>query len=186
MQVLNDHKFNESRAFYCSKKILSESSLIFNSGFTNYHLVLNQEFIHMCSVTHWCPTLCNPMDCSLPGSSVHGIIPAKILEWVAISSSRDLFDPGIVCDSCIGRQMLYQSQVSPNQEYKGKKLWLLLYKKPLFQENRCIQTLLPYSYANVDISPQKGKQLLVIYGKVAMLNPQQVYFLLCLCISQQQ
>ena len=64
----------------------------------------------MCSVTHRCPTLCNPMACSLPGSSVHGIIPAKILEWVAISSSRDLFDPGIFCESCIGRQMLYQSQ----------------------------------------------------------------------------
>ena len=35
-----------------------------------------------------CPTLCNPMDCSLPGSSVHGILQARILEWVAISFSR--------------------------------------------------------------------------------------------------
>ena len=34
------------------------------------------------------PTLCNPMDCSLPGSSVHGISQARILEWVAISFSR--------------------------------------------------------------------------------------------------
>ena len=34
------------------------------------------------------PTLCDPMDHSLPGSSVHGILQAKILEWVAISSSR--------------------------------------------------------------------------------------------------
>ena len=33
-------------------------------------------------------TLCNPMDCSLPGSSVHGIFQARILEWVAISFSR--------------------------------------------------------------------------------------------------
>ena len=32
--------------------------------------------------------LCNPMDCSLPGSSVHGILQARILEWVAISFSR--------------------------------------------------------------------------------------------------
>ena len=32
-----------------------------------------------------CPTLCDPMDCSLPGSSVHGISQARILEWVAIS-----------------------------------------------------------------------------------------------------
>ena len=35
-----------------------------------------------------CPTLCNPLDCSLPGSSVHGILQARILEWVAISFSR--------------------------------------------------------------------------------------------------
>ena len=34
-----------------------------------------------------CPTLCNSMDCSPPGSSVHGILQARILEWVAISSS---------------------------------------------------------------------------------------------------
>ena len=42
-----------------------------------------------------CLTLCYPMDCSLPGSTVHGISQARILEWVAISSSRDLPNPGI-------------------------------------------------------------------------------------------
>ena len=40
-----------------------------------------------------CPTLCNPMDCSLPGSSVHGILQARILEWVAVSSSRGSSQP---------------------------------------------------------------------------------------------
>ena len=35
-----------------------------------------------------CPTLCDPMDCSLPGFSIHGIFQARILEWVAISFSR--------------------------------------------------------------------------------------------------
>ena len=39
-------------------------------------------------VTQSCPTLCDPMDCSLPGSSVHGIFQARVLEWVAISFSR--------------------------------------------------------------------------------------------------
>ena len=39
-------------------------------------------------VTQLCLTLCNPMDCSPPGSSVHGILQARILEWVAISFSR--------------------------------------------------------------------------------------------------
>ena len=42
-----------------------------------------------------CLTLFNPMDCSPPGSSVHGILQARILKWVANSFSTDLPDPGI-------------------------------------------------------------------------------------------
>ena len=42
-----------------------------------------------------CATLCNPMNGSPPGSSVHEILPARILEWGAISSSRGLPDSGI-------------------------------------------------------------------------------------------
>ena len=43
--------------------------------------------VHARSLESWL-TLCNPMDCSLPGSSVHGILQARILEWVAMFSSR--------------------------------------------------------------------------------------------------
>ena len=39
-------------------------------------------------VAQSCPTLCDPVDCSPPGSSIHGILQRRILEWVAISSSR--------------------------------------------------------------------------------------------------
>ena len=39
-------------------------------------------------VAQSCPTLCDPVDCSLPGSSIHGILQERILEWVAISFSR--------------------------------------------------------------------------------------------------
>ena len=46
-------------------------------------------------VAQLCLTLCNPMDCSPPGSSVHGILQARILEWVAIPSPGDLPSPGI-------------------------------------------------------------------------------------------
>ena len=46
-------------------------------------------------VTQLCQILCDPMNCSPPGSSVHGILQARILEWIAISFSRDLPDPGI-------------------------------------------------------------------------------------------
>ena len=51
-------------------------------------LVDINENICVCSVTQLCLTLWNSMDCSLPGSSVHGIFQARILEWVAISFSR--------------------------------------------------------------------------------------------------
>ena len=40
-----------------------------------------------------CLTLCDPMDCSLPGSSVHGIFQARVLEWIAISFSRGFSRP---------------------------------------------------------------------------------------------
>ena len=72
-----------------------------------------KEWIHVCKaeseVAQSCPTLLDPMDCSLPGSSVHGILQARILEWVAISFSRGIFptqglNPGL--PRC--RQTLYR------------------------------------------------------------------------------
>ena len=50
--------------------------------------ILELMCVHDCSVTQLCPALCDPMDCSLRGSSDHGIFQARILEWVAISFSR--------------------------------------------------------------------------------------------------
>ena len=46
-------------------------------------------------VTQSCPTLCDPVDFSLPGFSVHGILQARVLEWVPFPSLGDLPDPGI-------------------------------------------------------------------------------------------
>ena len=66
--------------------------------------LLRQSCMHACSVAKSCLALCNPMDCSPPSSSVHGILLARILKWVAISrgsfsgkihSPEDLPDPGL-------------------------------------------------------------------------------------------
>ena len=46
-------------------------------------------------VTPSCLTLCDPMDCSQPGSSVHGILQARLQEWAVVHFSRDLPNPGI-------------------------------------------------------------------------------------------
>ena len=55
-------------------------------------------------VAQLCLIICNPMDCSPPGSSVHGILQAGILEWVAISFSRGSSRPrDSACISCTGR-----------------------------------------------------------------------------------
>ena len=58
-----------------------------------------------------CLTLCDPMDCSLASSSVHEILQARILEWVAMPSSWGSFQPrDQICvsyASCIGRWVLY-------------------------------------------------------------------------------
>ena len=64
----------------------------------------------MCMHAQLCLTLCDPMDCSLPGSSVHGIIPARILEWVAISFSKGSSQhrdwTHVSWGSCFGRWIL--------------------------------------------------------------------------------
>ena len=61
-----------------------------------------------------CLTPCDPMDCSLPGSSVRGIPQARTLEWVAISSSRGSSWPrDRSCVSCIDRRFLYCSAAKP-------------------------------------------------------------------------
>ena len=58
-----------------------------------------RPIICCCSVAQLCLTLCDSMDCSLPGSSVRRIFQARILEWVVISFSRGLPNPGIEPES---------------------------------------------------------------------------------------
>ena len=92
----------------------------------------------MCSVAQTSPTLCDPMDCSPSASSVHRILQAKILEWIAISFSRVSSWPRdwthISGVSCIGRQILYHwATGSPKDNinclgklnWKGKESWML-------------------------------------------------------------
>ena len=80
----------------------------------------------LCSVGQSCPTLCNPRDYSPPGSSVHGILQAGILEWVAISPFRGSSGPRdqtqISWVSCVGETFFTKEQV-------GEFKWIL----PLFQ-----------------------------------------------------
>ena len=80
------------------KNILSYLKIRTVSEISFKFLVLTIAFVYSCEVK-WselaqsCPTLCDPMDSSPPGSSIHGILQARILEWVAISFSRGTSRP---------------------------------------------------------------------------------------------
>ena len=85
-----------------------------------------------CSVcTQSCPTLCDPMDCSSPGSSVHGVFQARILEWVAISSFWGSSQPSdwtfLSRISCFGKRILYHLRSPPvyylARNGKCRKIW---------------------------------------------------------------
>ena len=90
---------------------------------------------HVCAQSlQSCPTLCDPMDCSLPGSSVHGILLARIVEWVTMpsyrgsSSSRD--QTPVSCVSCIaGRFFTHWATLeaqSLDKNFKFKKKFLVI------------------------------------------------------------
>ena len=66
----------------------------------------------VCSAPQSYSTLCDPVDCSLPGSSVHGILQARILDWVAISFSRGIF-PTQGSNLCLFRLLHWQLSSLP-------------------------------------------------------------------------
>ena len=84
----------------------------------------------MCAslVSQSCLTLCNPLDYSLPDSSVQGISQARILEWVAIFSSRGSSrardQTCVSCISCIGKQIIYHYAI-----WKAQGIWVWASKR---------------------------------------------------------
>ena len=88
---------------------------MYTSKFARFHSVFStcvlssQRFV--CSVAQLCLSLCDPVDCSPPGSAVHGILQARILEWAAMPSSRGSSQPRdrthVSHVSCAGRRVLY-------------------------------------------------------------------------------
>ena len=60
-----------------------------NTGVGSHFLLQYMKVKSESEVAQSCPTLSDPMDCSLPGSSIHGIFQARVLEWVAIAFSEE-------------------------------------------------------------------------------------------------
>ena len=84
------------------------------------YLKFSESFLVCAKSLQLCLTFCSPIDCSLPGSSVHYILQARILEWVAMPSSRDLPNPGIKLTS---PDLLHWQTVSLPLAPAGKPPW---------------------------------------------------------------
>ena len=112
-QVTPEGKWGRTiRAWICRKYLVAIFLFKNNNAFLFWtHRNGYAFFMCVCVCARSCLTLCNPMDCSPPDSSVHGIFQARILVWVAISFSRRSSWPRdricVSCISCIGRWILY-------------------------------------------------------------------------------
>ena len=112
--------------FLCSGQV--GPALVLRSSRFMWSSLKPSLFCFLCVYVCVGVTLCDPVDCNPPGSSLHGILQARILEWIAISFSRGIFptqglNPGLL--HC--RQMLYplSHQGSPGVCFLGIREFLL-------------------------------------------------------------
>ena len=106
------------------------------------------EMIMLSKASQSCPTLCDPVDCSQPGSSIHGIFQVRILEWVAIPCSRGSSWPrdrtqvsgiaGKLFTICASREDVKVSQTDRQLLYDITYMWNLIGRKwtNLWNRNR--------------------------------------------------
>ena len=105
-----------------------------------------------------CPTLCDPMDCNLLGFSVHGILQARILKWVAMPFSRESFQPRdwthISCGSCSGGRFFTTEPLrKPFPHCSQSVLALHLHNIIIFQQEEKKQILISAHGGPVEMGP---------------------------------
>ena len=117
------------------------------------------------SVAQSCLTLFGPMDCSPPGSSVHRIFQARILEWGAISYSRGSFQPKdqtcVSRVSCTGRWILYHQRHvgSPLGSLLQLRLVSHLHSHPRQGRKASVDTLMKHVTSKITVAKEECDRL---------------------------
>ena len=121
----------------------------------------------LCLVAQLCPTLCDPMDCGPPGSSVHGIFQARVLERVAISFSRVTSQPGDQAHiSCVAT-WIFSPWASPGKPLVFFSSNHLIFPLPDFCCNNSLHPGSPFQSSSSELSekPHPGLKSSVLSTK---------------------
>ena len=113
-------------------------------------------WVNYVKVTQSCPTLCDPMDSGSPGSSVHGILPARILDWVAISFSKG---------SSWLRDWTWVSHIVG----RFFTIWTINYTSIFLKKERKLDSLFVF------LSPRKKKKI------SSSIPPLNTFYAFCMC-----
>ena len=114
--VLNYLKMNTPsiKTLLLINKYVEKSVYLIHKG---HHACVHAKLLQSCL------TPCDPVDCNSPSSSVHGTLQARILQWVAMPSSRVSFQTHTFCDSCIAGRFF---TIGPLGSSEGR--WMFHYK----------------------------------------------------------
>ena len=106
-KLCRSHLWDELHQTVWNTGYISKPHFTFHTDRGQFCLILAS----CCLIAESCPALCDPVDCSPPGSSVHGILQARILEWAAVSVSRGCSQPRDQTHiSCTGRRVLFTAE----------------------------------------------------------------------------
>ena len=139
---------------------------LFNDDHSDwYELISHCSFNLHTKLLQSCLTLCNPLDCNLQGSSVHGILQARILEWLPWPSPVDLPDPGIKPKSLALHEnsSSFDLNFSNNEQY-WKSLYVSINHLFCFIWRNVCLGFLPTFWVGVCCSCIKLYELLICFG----------------------
>ena len=106
-----------------NKPVFRLTNHMFSDGF---HSVISSYLLYSCMYVQSCLTVCDPLDCSPPSSSLHAIFQGRILEWVTISFSRDSsHSRDQTCVSCVCWIVGSSLPAKPSGKYIGSVFQLL-------------------------------------------------------------